>query len=300
MVVSETRAKCPSKPHLNCMEENMKLTHASLSVTFACALGAFIGTMIAMETAARFEYGSYLWVIGAFAGGLMAYVAVDFKRFCAGVSRSYRKTIAWRPDRLWWKTFAIVLCGFLTLILLPLMLFGIVTVTASVANTAEAPIAVAAPMSLVFWTLLLTTIGMTLLTVGVIPRRTKDEAEREKVLHRLAELGWCFMLQWNPLAISLAIYRSLRHIVARTPAAIRHTACVARNGVVKATQFIALTFVYVHSRRRMICFLCAAIGAAIGYHFGNVFIGASAGALLGFLNYQFVSIRLLKAAPSSR
>src|SRR3989344_5943974 len=82
------------------------MTRGWLSIALACAFGALIGTLTALEISARFEYGSYLWSIGALVGGIAAYVAIDFRHFCAGVAHSYRRTVAWRPYGLWWKAFA--------------------------------------------------------------------------------------------------------------------------------------------------------------------------------------------------
>lgn len=67
------------------------------SIVGACALGAFIGTLVALEIAARFQYGSYFWFVGALFGGAVAYFAVDFHHFWRGVVRSYEKTVAWKP-----------------------------------------------------------------------------------------------------------------------------------------------------------------------------------------------------------
>ena len=44
------------------------MTRGWLSVALACALGAFVGTLAALDIAARFEYGSRFWGIGALLG----------------------------------------------------------------------------------------------------------------------------------------------------------------------------------------------------------------------------------------
>ena len=62
--------------------------------------------------------------------------------------------------------------------------------------------------------------------------------------------------------------------------------------------FIAGVFVYVHSKRRTICFVDAALGAAIGYTFGSAIVGAVAGAVLGIINYEVISVRWLKLTPA--
>ena len=60
------------------------------SILWACALGAFIGGLSALEIHSRFALGSYLWIFGALFGGVVAYAAIDFREFCSGVARSAR------------------------------------------------------------------------------------------------------------------------------------------------------------------------------------------------------------------
>ena len=62
--------------------------------------------------------------------------------------------------------------------------------------------------------------------------------------------------------------------------------------------FIEWAIVYVHSERRTLCLVDAAIGASIGYFFGSVIIGALAGSILSVINYEMVSVRWLKIAPA--
>lgn len=59
------------------------------------------------------------------------------------------------------------------------------------------------------------------------------------------------------------------------------------------------TFLIVHSEIRLICAVDAILGGTIGWYFGNEIVGGIAGALLGVLNYQLVSIRWLKLVPKT-
>ena len=62
--------------------------------------------------------------------------------------------------------------------------------------------------------------------------------------------------------------------------------------------FVVRTFVYVHSERRTLCFVDETLGAVAGFSLGSAVLGAVVGAILGFVNYEFVSIRLLKLVPA--
>ncbi len=68
----------------------------------------------------------------------------------------------------------------------------------------------------------------------------------------------------------------------------------------KATaKLIRNTFLAIHSDIRLLCATDAVLGGLIGYYAGSVLIGGIAGAILGVLNYQIVSIRWLKLAPKA-
>ncbi len=59
---------------------------------------------------------------------------------------------------------------------------------------------------------------------------------------------------------------------------------------------IAEVFRLIHSELRLLCAVDAGIGAAIGYFTGNPLIGAVAGGLLGVVNYEIITIRVMKLA----
>src|SRR3989344_2663150 len=77
----------------------------SWSVLFAFGLGALIGSFAALDIASRFELGRYFAVLGALLGGLVAYVAVDFRQLLAGICRAWMEAATWEPDLRRWKAF---------------------------------------------------------------------------------------------------------------------------------------------------------------------------------------------------
>src|SRR3989338_4690885 len=101
----------------------------SLTVAGACLLGAFVGTLVALDISARFQYGSYLWGIGALFGGITAYVAVDFRQFISGICRAWREVANWQLNRPFWKAVFSLLGGFLALLASVCgMLFGLLQI----------------------------------------------------------------------------------------------------------------------------------------------------------------------------
>ncbi|MCX6763125.1 MAG: hypothetical protein NTZ97_00095, partial [Candidatus Moranbacteria bacterium] len=75
----------------------------SLKIFFACALGAFIGTIVSLEV------NKYFWWIGLLAGTFVGYFAYQFKSVIAGASEAWKKTIAYEPN---WKEIGFV-CNYL-------------------------------------------------------------------------------------------------------------------------------------------------------------------------------------------
>jgi len=65
-------------------------------------------------------------------------------------------------------------------------------------------------------------------------------------------------------------------------------------GTTNVAKFIKNIVILIHSEERLLCGVDAAIGSAIGYFTGNVFIGTLVGGIFGVANYVIVSKRILK------
>lgn len=292
----------------------MNMTRGWLSIALACAFGALIGTLTALEISTRFEYGSYLWTIGALVGGITAYVAIDFRHFCACVAHSYRRTIAWRPYGLWWRAFgsAFVVAA----AVVPTIMTGIVILFGTLISFDRTvpeytlmgvfvytPLAIT-PLAIIAFSIIVMLFMGTLIGLAETIRHGQEQEKWAERLHSTIEMNWSMARIGNPVAVVVIAMRyalrGLRYSIVHSPDAARATRSTVKNICNIIAIFVAGVFVYVHSQRRMICFVDATIGAAIGYAFGSAIIGAIAGALLGVLNYEIVSVRLLRLVPSSR
>lgn len=267
----------------------------SFSIGFACALGAFVGALVAMEIAARFAYGGYLWAFGALAGGIVAYVTVDFRELCTGTARAYSRTVAWRPNGLYWKALGMSLVGYMTL-------------ASTIAAVALAMAMVVHPVPskmLVVMVGVIASITATIMAILDCSARPTwpwpDNFTKERLL-RSRRQGYWLLVHANPFSAGFyAVYFSMRgtlYLVRHIPAAWAW--CVAAVPIAYATSraFAIQAFIYVHTERRTICFVDATIGAAAGYHFGSALIGAAIGAILGVVNYELVAIKWLKLIPA--
>ncbi len=300
------------------------ISKESRSIGLSCLLGAFVGTFAAMEIASRFEYGYYLWGIGAVLGGIVAYIAIDFRYFCTGVARAKRKAAAefvvgyqtirdWRPNRYYWSDvwydtklfwrFAfwhmlacwavaslIAACGYL----LTLTPFG------GIPNLGYRVLILSPVVAA------LTTIMLPAFLFCWEPENGRYYWRREKRQEKIETLKE-FSLQvnaiywgWVTLVGFAIVIRSILYAIPKIPGWWRIAHPVIWLGLKSTANFMGYAFAHVHSQRRTICFVDAALGSMIGYTFGSAILGAAAGALLGILNYEIVSLRVLKLTPATR
>ncbi len=296
----------------------------SLSVMFACAFGAFIGALSALEISARFEYGSYFWCVGALFGGLFAYCAVDFQRLCAGIARSYRvsasnvasayhKATTWEPHPLYWKATATSVLGLLALATsFALMSHAIFSYLGPAPENEPVVHRLVSGVGAGFYLI------TTMLVVGAIfwPFTNKKKywqkldydakGSYQEFLSHDMSMGLLVFKYGNPIVIPFFLLWLFAHTLCgigeylwENKARIMNATITLAYFLCRETwRFIVRTFVYIHSERRTLCFVDAALGATTGFFFGSAVLGAVVGATLGFANYEFISIRWLKLVPA--
>lgn len=254
------------------------------SVGLACALGAFIGALSALEIASYFTHGSYFWAIGALFGGFVAYCAVDFRHFCAGVARSYRAAIAWWPDTLYWKVLFSVFGALAVAANSVLWMFaGIVMYFA---DTDDSITRGFLAVSFVY-----TSISFCCGCWAASPGNKADKVE-------VCSSSLKAMRDWNPIGILYWTIIGLAWVAVRTPSAVMSAGRSVGHAYRMLKKFFIGVFINVHSDRRTLCFVDAALGATAGFFLGSAIAGAVIGAILGVFNYEIVSIKWLKLVPA--
>ena len=269
------------------------------SVMFACALGSFIGTLVALEIATRFTYGSWFLGIGGLFGGLVAYCAVDFRNFCAGVARSYRKTINGLPDYAVWKAYLISLVGSCTVSISALIGLVLVTSLASLVEGESVTKTTPTNSTTIQWVML--TIAIAALAAAPVWAATHGpggDKGRSNSLRDMTNFGWFLMWNFNPLAIVYWVLRGAWWAICQIPSIVISVPAFIRFCWTQGRSFAVGAFFYVHSERRKLCFVDATFGAVAGFFLGSAIAGAVVGAILGIINYEIVSIRWLKLVPA--
>ncbi|MBU2036676.1 hypothetical protein KJ866_00485 [Patescibacteria group bacterium] len=250
-----------------------------------CAIGAFIGVLVAFEIQSRLIWGSYLWILGAFAGGLIGWCAGELKELWTSIMHSYHETINWRPDHSYWKAFIILFSG-------------IVLMSITVCGFMLLPILILASEIHSVWLLvglggagMFYSLAMTLLLIGNNPTSFEDATK----------IGRTFMRQCNPIAsmyyIFRFLYRIVRYLILHLPSATVAICSAIKWIAINVAQFVARVFIYAHSERRRIRFIGAFLGTVAGFFLGSAILGAVAGAIIGGISRE-IAIRWLKLVPS--
>ena len=261
------------------------------SVWVACSLGALIGAFTALQIGSWVSV-NFIWIVsgGALLGGAIAWIAVDFRHFCAGVSHSYHNTIiTWRPNRPLWTAYFTLFAG-----------IAMVFFSALIGGAIIDGICWGKPraMQTLIWTGV-SLAGMAIFfTTGIVAPWAKMPAQH---IRDVQQLGRYLMRRGNPLGVMFYSVIGIYWVVAHIPLAIMKGIPATIRGMSHAirmfARFIAGVFMYVHSSQRTLCFADAAIGATMGFFIGNAIVGAVIGGILGLVNYEMVAVRLLGLSP---
>jgi hypothetical protein len=239
----------------------------TLKVFIACALGAGIGTMIALQI------GGYLWWIGMLAGALVGYLTIEFKAVLIAAVTAWKKVSAYafEPDEEKYKEnikqslwLALLLWNFLAIMYLQLgLMFPLLKLYFPLAYSHQ----------LISCASILPLLVSNCWLAGKLA--ASDEAKEKK--YTILFCNPIFLLTLGPVAFLYLIAKFLKVIV---------------------FPFCKTLFLLIHSEIRLLCFFDAGIGAGIGYFYHYALIGALSGGILGAINYEIVSKRLLKLVPT--
>ncbi len=234
-------------------------------VFVACALGAFIGSLVALQL------NHYFWWVGLFVGGLVGYFTYEFKEVLRAIPEAWRTVTSWRPDFEYWKALgkaSIYSTIFFSVITVPFaMLFLLIS---------EIGVAVAY--------LLLTPLAGLLMARSVLCGCGREKYQSKvQEQRKLARHNALFVYFWYLPKLTLkGVWWTVLHIPA---------------GIVLLSCFIWQVVKLIHSDERLLCGVDAAIGALVGYLVGNALIGALFGGVFGVANFELVSKLLLKVVP---
>lgn len=252
----------------------------TLKIFLACALGAFVGALVALQVNHNF------WWVGLIAGFAVGYLTYEFKNFVTAIPAAWREARGWRPDKAWWKAYyeRTIDCGnFLSICMLPLFAgFSFIDHVGGKSFRCYLLVAAALPCSYF----------CSLLVVVVSPpgdRASLDSLDTPNPFR--------FYLWLVPKFLLWMVPRWVFRITLRIPAGVKAAYLFGVHAAITIRQFAWHLFRLTHSELRLLCGFDAAIGAAIGYAYGSAIIGALIGGLWGVANFEIFSVRVLKFIP---
>ncbi len=247
----------------------------TLKIFLSCSFGAAIGTIVALGVS------HYFWWLGLIVGGLTGYLSYEFKKVAEATVEGYKRVIGWKIDKEGkeeWKTIgllAIVAIQLIITMFYPFMFLFSVLLDSGIIKA--------------FWWSNVATVILSILLFVIIIVNIAISEEKESFDFKEIREGWIDLSKkinfftvyfyWLPRGIFLITIMSIKKI----PKIILFLA-----------RFVKTVFLLIHSDIRLLCGMDAAIGAGIGYFTASVIVGTFAGGILGAIQYEIVSKRILR------
>jgi len=257
----------------------------SLQVFTACALGAGIGTMVALQL------HPYFWWIGLVVGGAIGYLSYEPKQVLSAVGQAWREVIGYRPSRqgitrVMWVATAIIsyISGLVLVIVVATEIVAILPTNDSSSLTPD-PLALLISGLIVIYIFCYTMFAFAKEEIRVRSLEVTGASRKWILLTNPVTV----LLVWPALFIGLA-FRGLWKFTLWFGKSLREYTPLVISAVIRFTKTV---FIMIHSKERLLCGVDAAIGSAIGFFFGNPIVGALAGGVIGILNFEIVSRRIL-------
>jgi hypothetical protein len=235
-------------------------------VFVACFLGALIGAFVALQV----NHNS--WWVGLIVGFATGYLSFEFKKVVSAAPQAWQAASTWRwqPNREWWRWYpmaCLAAASYLSIVTFPIFILAVI-----------------ARNTLMIIGTLVTTLAMSALFAGELiewdsPAYTQMKITRELRFNFINIYFWI---------VPKYLLKGAWWMIAGIPTVAR----VVWN-------FFRYFFRLIHSDIRLLCGTDAAIGACIGYFSHSALIGAIAGGMLGVLNFEIISIRVLKLVPAT-
>jgi len=259
----------------------------SISIALACAIGAGLGTMLTIN------FGAF-WILGLLIGAVAGYLVYDFEKVVQAVPKAFvyaKENIDFDIDtESMWRKIRITI----NIILVFIALGWSATPTFFILTSM--PFNLSLPLNL---SLSLLSIFLYGFSVGIV---------LNILMHCYADLKTD-----NKMIAILGIYNLSKVCKKRRVFMISVFLFSPLVGAIYGLGFLCKYlwkflkivprffwkfFVLIHSDVRLLVGIDSLIGGAIGFYFGSIIMGMFSGAILGFVNYYFVSLKILKLKPS--
>jgi hypothetical protein len=270
----------------------------ALKIFIACAIGAAVGTIVALDM------NKYFWWLGLLAGGATGYLSYEWRAVIRAIPAAYRaagrvkfpsKPILCRLRLFIWASMATTSFGawmyIASSLAKPLLPKGIILSSLGVMCLLFTLVCFLLTFAFAFVTMIMTfagQVGNEMNEFAGVFRKTAFVVSPPTVVFWHLPHGLLFVMKKVPQAVA-ATFRFILSVLVRAPQDFKATLGFAK-------RFGWQMFVRIHSERRLICGVDALLGSMIGYFAGSAAVGALAGGILGAVNYAVVTERWLRPA----
>lgn len=256
----------------------------TVRIAVACFMGALIGTLVSLEL-------GYMWPVGAMIGSFIAYLGFNIEEVVSAIPRAYRRATSWRPDGEYWFYWRKLFMSSFNFGFNLLMLIGLVTTPLCwLTGVNSLKIIIGFQISIALF------MGTALATIAsfAIMGNANHQGQWSEIYdikhHNPNFFRLCYMMAAEEVP------RIYRWLVKNIPTGFMYTLDITVDVLSFMRKFVIEFFHLIHSELRLLCAVDAGLGTAIGYFTGDALIGAIAGAILGIVNYEVISVRVLKVA----
>lgn len=265
----------------------------STKVFFATALGALVGTVISLEI------NNWFWWIGLIVGGLVGYLSHDFKKVIKAIPKAWEKTEDENKRIIFKRSFFHLLAisnavTSITLGIVVLIILGNLNIETEIIYD---------DIKLIILCISLICLALIILSFVMALWKSYETdyihiGENESKMNKKVSIIFFPLL--SPFT---AIFYTLKGLWLLTKGIYLNRIEIVKflfiTIWVTIAKFFKNLFILIHSDVRVICFIDACIGTALGFYFQSPIIGCLAGGVIGWFNYQIVSIKILKLSPKN-
>lgn len=260
----------------------------SIRIFVACSVGAFVGSVIALQMYQMF------WWVGATIGAFVAYLGYNIEEVIAAIPTAYRRTINWRPNHKFWTCWRAAFMYMFNMGVTTVVGFGIIGALfywRTGVHTSE--------NNMLFLKIegVMLLIGVGFGTfMGLVSARSMALVDMKRDGELVNPLTCPNVFRFYFWMLPRGIVMGSAWLISNTPKGVMIVLKYGALFLGLAKTFLIEFFRLIHSELRLLCAVDAALGTAIGYLTGNALIGAVAGGLLGVVNYEIITVRVMKLA----
>lgn len=261
-------------------------------IALAVFAGSIIGALIGLQLAEKFNfYVPVALTIGIVSGGFTAYLTYEWREVFSAFRRASRSVFAWRLNKeVWHRRFKLLYRGAAFAGVTGLCLGSVLVAPSFLFSFSPAMPAIL--IRFIVFASIFVLMYFMFFMMALLSDCGCVSGDDEKHLALVGDRRRMYDLMFNylnivvlPFWVCYGIYRGLAFVLPRVPLMVK-----------RVVKVIKLTFINIHSEVRVLCAIYAAVGAGVGFFFGNPLVGGLIGVPLALVSYQLISIRWLKIA----